>query len=449
MAETDQLFKRAEESFNKRNYDYARDLFMQILLLDPNHGRARRSLRATIVRKLQEQGPAGRFKMAMLKGQVEIHLCTQKDVQKRIEFCQKYLNEDPADGKVRTTLASMLLELGHHEGAAAEAEVCLENDSSNITAAKVLVTSYKTLGKVKEAQAILERVSSHLKDDRDLEKLQRDLAAMQSMKEGFEDAKTFRDVVKNVSQAEALEKRQHLIQTDEELQVVVESIERQMGENPTDANLPRKIGDLIFEKRKDYAVAQEWYQKAARLAPQDTVLRDKIDDCTLRLLDRKLEQAAKAGDPRLNEIKIERLKFALQSYERRVQDRPTDMGLRFELGRFYYLSGPAYMDRAITEFQQAVRDPKKKSDSHLYLGMAFQRKKMFDMADKQYALAEEGILVQDRLMSIYYNRAICNREAGNPEKAVEFGKKIMETDIGYKDIAQLVEKWQREDHRPA
>ncbi len=123
-------------------------------------------------------------------------------------------------------------------------------------------------------------------------------------------------------------------------------------------------------------------------------------------------------------------------------DRPTDMVLRFELGKSYYLAGPAYLDKAISEFQQSVKDPKRKSESHLFLGRAFQSKKMFDLADKQYEQSEVGVIDDKRRLDITYNRARCNAEAGKIPKAIELGKTIMEVDINYKDISKLVEKWE-------
>jgi tetratricopeptide (TPR) repeat protein len=154
------------------------------------------------------------------------------------------------------------------------------------------------------------------------------------------------------------------------------------------------------------------------------------------------ESAAKASnDPKLKEIQATLLKTKIQSFERRVSDRPTDMGLRYELGKCYYKAGPSFTDKAIGEFQQSVRDPKKKADSHVFLGLAFQRKKMYDMADKQYEQAEAGVLSTERKLDILYNRAICKAESGKLPEAVELGKRIMEIDISYKDISQLVDKW--------
>src|SRR6185436_2948349 len=102
-----------------------------------------------------------------------------------------------------------------------------------------------------------------------------------------------------------------------------------------------------------------------------------------------------------------RLKFLIDSYERRVGDRPTDMLLRFELGKAYYSAGVQFTDKAIGEFQQSIKDPKRKRDSHIMLGQCFQRKKMFDMAETQYQKAEEeagGVMTQSTLLGIWYNR---------------------------------------------
>lgn len=445
MPDTSQLHKRAEESFNKRQYDYARDLYREIIRIDPDDSKAHMALKATILSKFKEQGATGKIRLIAMKGQVEVQLKTTKDPAKRVEVCLDFLNNDPTNAKVRTVLAESLIALNHHGGAAAEADMAVKDDPSNVGAAKTLVQAYISVNKLKEAQQILERVASLVKEDRDLEKLQRDLAARQTMKAGFEDtagkAADYRNVIKNQSQAADLEQDKKLIQTDAAFQKKVEELQAEMAEAPTDARTPKRIGDLYFELKKDYASARDWYKKASQLAPQDSVLRDKVDDCSIRIFDVQVDNAQKANDPKLKEIQLNRLKFVINSFERRVADRPTDMVLRFELGKAYYIG--SLIDKAIGEFQQSVKDPKKKSDSQLFLGRSFQKKKMYDMADKQYAMAIEGVLSQERRLEILYNRAICNKEAGKKDQAIALGKEIMEIDIGYKDIAQLVEEWSK------
>lgn len=444
MAEVDQLYKRADEAFQKHNYDYARDLFHQILLLNLDHAQARKALKVTIIRKFQEQGATSKIKLYALKGKIEAQLKTTKDPRKKADICQKHLNDDPTNSKIRTFLAEQLLTLGASEGAAAESEMALEDDRSSVPACKILVKALMNLKKPKEAQTILERLGGRVAADRDLEKMQRDLAAMQTMDKGFEDTggkEGFRKVIKDADRAAELEKDHRLLQTEADILASIEKLEAEMADNPTDARLPKKIGDILFDKKKDYMQARDWYKRASQLAPQDSVLRDRMDDCNLKTYEVQVEAAKQKNDPKLKELQATKLKFTIQSFERRVQDRPTDMTLRYELGKSYYTAGPSFLDRAIGEFQQSVKDPKRKSESHLYLGLAFQRKKMFDMAEKQYEQAETGVLSEDRRLSILYNRARCNAEAGNLPKAVELGKQIMEVNISFKDISQLVEHW--------
>src|SRR6185503_10878575 len=333
--EIDALYKRADEAFQKHNYDYSRDLFHQILLFKPDHEKAHEALRVWLIKKFQEQRATSRIKLIALKGQIEVQLKATKDPQKRMEICLKFLNDDPANAKVRAILAEGLLTLGHSNAAGAEARMALQDEPTNITALKTLVQAYRNVGKVKEAQSALDRVSTLVKDDRDLERLQRDLAAMQTMKAGFDAAGVdgFRKALKNADQAEELEKRTKLVQSDADFLRLLGELQEEMKQNPTDAKLPKKVGDLYFEKKKDYPSARDWYKKASQLAPQDSVLRDKVDDCELRILELKVVAAQKANDPKINDIRLAHLKATISSYERRVADRPTDMGLRFELGK--------------------------------------------------------------------------------------------------------------------
>lgn len=440
-AEVDSLYKRADEAFKKHSYDYARDLFRQILTFKPDHEKAHEALKVTLIRKFQEGGATSKFKLIAMKGSFEVQVKATKDPVKRMEACLNYLNDDPTNGKVRAILSEALLGLGHSNGAAAEARMALQDDPSNVIALKTMVQAFSATGRVKEAQQALDRVAGLVKDDRDLEKLRRDLAAQQTMAAGFDAAGKdgFRSALKNADKAEELEKMSKLVQTDQDFVNAVEKLEAEMGEAPTDARLPKKIGDLYFEKKKDYTTARDWYKKASLLAPQDSVLRDKVDDCDLKVWEVKIAAAQKAADPKLNEIRLAALKARIASYERRVQDRPTDMGLRYELG-LAYLNG-SMNDKAIAEFQQSVRDPKRKSLSQFNLGKAFQRKKMYDMAEKQYVAAEQDVVSQDYRLEIMYYRAKLAAEAGKVPIAIELGNKIIEIDINYKDIAQLVEKW--------
>src|SRR6266850_2937823 len=140
MTDTNALFKRGEEAFQKRNYDYARDLFLNIVTLEPDNEKARESLYATCLHKNKETGGSGRIRGAIMQGKVNMELAAAKNnPAKKLDIAQKYLCDDPMNSKVRTVLAETLKGLGHWAGCAAEAKMAVNSDRKNIPAVKLLV----------------------------------------------------------------------------------------------------------------------------------------------------------------------------------------------------------------------------------------------------------------------------------------------------------------------
>ena len=157
MSDTSALFKRGEEAFQKRNYDYARDLFLNIVTIEPDNEKARKSLFATCMQKNKETGGSGRIKTAIMQGKVSMELAAAKNnVPKKIDIAQKYLCDDPMNSKVRTVLAEALKGQGHWAGCAAESEMAVQADPKNIAAAKMLVESLVHLDRVTDAQKLLD-----------------------------------------------------------------------------------------------------------------------------------------------------------------------------------------------------------------------------------------------------------------------------------------------------
>ena len=96
-------------------------------------------------------------------------------------------------------------------------------------------------------------------------------------------------------------------------------------------------------------------------------------------------------------------------------------------------------DDAIAELQQAVKDPRKKTDAMFLLGSAFQHKELYDLALGQYekalAAASGGARAKEAL---YAMGVICEAQS-KPEDALRHFTKILEQDIGFRDVAKKVE----------
>ena len=97
-------------------------------------------------------------------------------------------------------------------------------------------------------------------------------------------------------------------------------------------------------------------------------------------------------------------------------------------------------DAAIAELQQAVKDPRKKNESLFLLGKAFQAKRLPDLAlgqfEKALQAAGSGVLAKEAL----YEMGRIFQEQGKGDEALKHYTRILEQDIGFRDVTTLVEQ---------
>jgi Tfp pilus assembly protein PilF len=368
-----------------------------------------------------------------------------KNPGKKIELCLAQLINDPNNVRIRLALADAFGENKSIDGAIIEARMAAEIDPKNFDALKAMGMFMAQRGRpddINAAQQALDQATKMKPEDRDCARELRNLAARATIaKTGLESAKDdYRKALKDTKKADELERAGQQIKSDEQFEAEVARVKREMARDPKDFRFARKLGDLYFDIKKDFDVAAEWFKKAGELNTQDSTLRDKVDDCAFRKLDAAIAAAKAAGDPKLKELQVEKIKVEIASFERRTKDRPTDPGPKLELGRRLLQTGQ--FDKAIQQLQQSVKDPKLKVDSLILLGQAFQKKSMYDLADDNFAKAETaGFVPPEKMRAIRYERARCKAESGNLDGAIELGKVIMSEDIGYKDISELVTQW--------
>jgi tetratricopeptide (TPR) repeat protein len=166
----------------------------------------------------------------------------------------------------------------------------------------------------------------------------------------------------------------------------------------------------------------------------------RLGDIRLALAREAIEEARDSGD----EARVQAAEEALRrdevaEYRRRVDAHPTDPSLRFLLGGALYRV--ERLDDAIGEFQQSVKDPRRRVDSLVMLGQAFYRKGHLDLARSQLEKALESIGgMNQRAKDILYNLGTISEKQGRREDAAEFFKKIYEVDIGFRDVSSKIEQ---------
>jgi tetratricopeptide (TPR) repeat protein len=439
------LYVRGKEAFTKRNYDYAIELFRQILTLAPNNTDARKALRICEMKKFEDIGYPSKLTTMALNAKTETQLRMQKVGDKIIDLCENHLAKDPRNVRLRIALAQALIDSKHIDGAMVELEMARELQPDNADLLGLLGRVYTRKEMIGEARACLNRAVQLKPDDRLLFKARQDLEAIATISRGYDKTNDFKEGLKNQKQSEQMEAEHHLHKTEEQLADSAQELEQQIASATTErekVKFLKKKGEML-EMADDLAGAQAAYQAALNIDKSDSVLRDKVENIQIKKMDAAIQAAqakATAGDAaataQVKQLKSEKLKFEAIAWERRVKDRPTDTIAHFEYGKRLYAT--ANVDKAIAEFQLTVKDPKLKIDSYLYLGMSFRYKKLHDLAAAQFQKAlETGELTQDRELSLRYEMAK-TLEPVSPQKALDEYKRIMEQDINYKDVMERV-----------
>ncbi|MFA9480230.1 tetratricopeptide repeat protein [Phycisphaerales bacterium AB-hyl4] len=230
----------------------------------------------------------------------------------------------------------------------------------------------------------------------------------------------------------------------------------ELEEDPQDVDKITKIVDLLLRKDEE-AAENEAIQMLQQLWDQTSQSRYKmrIGDIRMKQFNRRQRKlrAALEQDPddpdlkqKYEELRRKRLTFELQEYRERVKQYPTDMALRFELGRRLYQSGE--VDEAIGAFQQSKADPKHRALSHEFLGSCYLHKGWFEEAvDTLRQGIEAHPADSDRvamdmrylLMDALEKSARKNNDAEQAREAQKLASQILQADINFRDIRDRME----------
>ncbi len=225
-------------------------------------------------------------------------------------------------------------------------------------------------------------------------------------------------------------------------------------EDPEDLDRVKKLVDVLL--KKEGFEEDEQAVKLLTRAHEDSgqyIFKVRIGDIRMKQFSRELRQlkqfveAAPEDDSYRDRYKNtlkEKLAFELNEYGDRVKNYPTDLRLKFELGRRQYAA--KQFDDAIGSLQQASEDPKSRNSAKMYLARCFMEKEWFDEAVDTITGAAEAYGIKDDKTGkeLNYDKLRAQLAAaehnGDLELAEEAGKtasEILRADIGYKDIREL------------
>ena len=315
-----------------------------------------------------------------------------------------------------------------------------------------LAQNLMKFGAPSRAAEIYQRILAIAPNDLAAVKGAKDAAAAASMQSGGWDKQetTYRDLIKNKEQAVALEQQSRVVRSEEMIDNLLAELHAKAEAEPGIVDTARRIAEL-YEQKEDWENAANWFSYAASLSNNsDMALVRKASDLQLRQFDIAIEAreqfiAANPGSTEsegyateLGTLKQQRAEIALEAARIRVEQNPTDLQLRFELGEI--LADLGNWQEAIPELQKARQNPNVRMRAMSLLGQCFTARGMLDLAAKTLSDAVAELMVMDAVKKdAIYNLGLVYEKMGNAEKSVDCMKQIYEVDYGYRDVAQRVE----------
>jgi len=447
----EKVVERADAEVARKNWDGAVEYFLQALAIDPDHRGARRGLRVAELARYELRSPGGAARaVGNIGGRFTVGLASMtRDPRRRMEALEKALAGDPRNADLGLKLGAEA-EAGKFLNAAAAAyEGVLLGNPQHTGAMKALGKVLRALGDVPGALAALEQAVKTDPRDQEASRLRKDMAAESyALGAGFATAKTTHDLLRDKDQAKRLEKAQRIVHGEEDLEGHARETREAAAAAPGDPERLVALGMAEAALRR-YDEAEAAIAKACALAPNDGAVRAKLGDVRIGRAERLLSdtrQAAERGDAaaagRLAAAEKARLEVLVAEYRSRVAGHPTDLGLRFALAGWLEQAGR--VDEAAAEYQQSVRDPRRRAESLGGLGRCFLAKGMYDLAAKQIEKAlEESGGAGEKAKGMLYDLGVVKEKQGDLPKAREYFARVFEVDIGYRDVAQRLEALQR------
>lgn len=440
MVDLSKYLEQAADAVKRRNYAMAVKIYGQVLSIQPDFGEARSGLRRALFQKAAQKPPSKLT--AMLFGGVNLLVA---GIQRLVgahagaaKSLERYLAFDPAAEGPNLKLGVSLERAGFSKSALAVYAAYAELQPRCLEACRSAGALYYEQGQMAEALAMYEQALKVDPRDQESLKARKNLAAEGALQStGIETAESSRDLIKDKQQQKQLERQDRLQLSAEEVEEELDQVENQLQENPGDQKMLRRAARLR-EMAKDLRGALDLIEQLLQKNPDDGELLDVASDLRIRLQEQMVQKAVKRGDEPSAERARKRLgELRVAESRRRVERNPSDLSARFDLGAGLLEAGDT--DDAIAELQQAIKDPRKKTDAMFLLGKAFQQKGLHDLALGQYEKALEAAGGGARAKEALYEMgAICEAQ-GKADDALRHFTKILEQDIGFRDVAQKVE----------
>ena len=421
------FYNKALAALERGNLDYAIEMFMQTLAVEPNFTKCRQFLRAAQMKRAESLGTIKKMmtsaKVAPTVGKAKMAL--GKNPVEAMTLAEQALADDPKNGQALSILAEAAEAAQMPETAAQTLETYTKLSPRDTKALHRLARAYSAMERHDLAREVYERLLQINPNDFDAQKGIKDATAHGAMQTGgWEEAGSYRDVMKDKDEAVALEQQSRVVKAEDIVQNLIEETLAKAQQEPDNPIHERELGKLYGQKG-DFDTALSYLEKLfAAEAGADPTLEKEINDIkakriTAQITERNAALAANPGNAAAIEseivaLELEHSQILLRDAERMVERYPNDLMYRFELGVLY-----------IT--RQDNRNAK-----------AGNLNNALTQTSGDLVTIEELPMMDSLKKELTYNLAAAYEALGDVDKALAEYKKIAAVDFGYRDVRQKI-----------
>jgi tetratricopeptide (TPR) repeat protein len=451
------FFDKARKVAEKKNFDYAIDMYLQGLQYAPDALVEGHLPLAELA--LQRQG-SGSKKPTMMD---RVKRLRGKNPLEQMLNAEYLFTKDPDHLPYAEAMLKAAVAGGYNKTAGWIANLIFQtaNASRNASAHTyiLLKEAYSSLGQFDKAIAAIQRAARLRPDDGALSDEFKNLSAELTMARGKYDSEgDFRKSIKDREGQEKLQAQAAVIKTEDYRVKAVTDARKKIAQNP---DLPANIFELADalsgletdEAENDAIKLLENTSKARN----DFSFKRRAGQLRIQQLKRKLREAKAAlkanpddaqAKTALEQLTAQFNSAELEHYGLCVENYPTDLGAKYEYA--IRLCRNKQYNEAIPLFQEAQKDPRRKIASLNKIGFCFSMKGWLADAIDVYSQAIESHEIKDDAIGkeLRYNLARAYEQKCDTDKALDIYRKIAQSDFGYKDVSQRVDKLRSEQTKP-
>jgi len=284
----------------------------------------------------------------------------------------------------------------------------------------------------------------------------KNMLASQVMRKGkYDDQEGFRQSLQDREAQERLQDQESITRKKNVADQQIDLARKELQENPTVSGKVMTLVDALLNK--DTAQAEQDAIEVLQKAHQQFGsyrFKQRAGEIHMRTNRRRAREfrARLKTDPDNQQLAREykamlkeHLQGELAHFRDSAKNYPTDMRIRFEMGRRLLQLGR--YDEAIPALQEGQRDPKNHLRALSLLGQCFFRKKWYPDAIDVYtrALQTPDATVGTIGKELQYNLGRAYEADGQAQKAGEAYSVVAQADFLYKDVRQRLDRLRTEN----